>query len=329
MFKTLLEESYRGQKVNLEALRILACFLVMYLFTGNMADTVAGKAVFSLAQESSCIFFMISGAVLLDKKESLKSIWIKRVFRISFIIVGISVIILIHRRNFDLFSWLGGIAGNNINPYLEFLYAYAAAMVCLPFLKVLAQNMSSRMYLYLLIIKNIWEIVLYVSRGGGIIYAAGLDFPIFMVDSAFYMLIGFWLENIVDISYSTKYIDIFLSVIVGVMVASYYIVKEQLLYDFVLISIFLLLKMIIKKYPPTKKKTEIICFGGSLTFGIYLLSVPSGIFHKGVMLLLNPIQSLGCISSIIGAVILFFVYGIIVVILKSIPRLGRIVEWFI
>lgn len=329
MFKTLLEESYRRQKVYLEALRILACFLVMYLFTGNMVSTVAGKVIFSLAQESSCIFFMISGAVLLDKKESLKSIWIKRVLRISFIIVGISVVIFIHRRDFDFFSWLGKIAENNVNPYLEFLYAYVAAMVCLPFLKVLAQNLPSKMYLYLLIIKNIWEIVLYASRNGGIIYAAGLNFPIFMVDSAFYMLIGFWLENIVDISYSTKYVDIFLSIIIGVIVASYYIVKGQLLYDFVLISIFLLLKIIIKKYPLTKKKAEIICFGGSITFGMYLLSGPSGIFHKGVMLPLNPIRSLGCISSIIGAIILFFVYGIIVVILKSIPGLGRIVEWFI
>ena len=89
---------------------------------------VKPEAAFSVDEVSSRIFFLISGCVLLGKKESLKDVWVKRVLRIGIIILVISFIILVFRRDFDVYSWPGKILYNEVNSYLKFLYIYIIAM---------------------------------------------------------------------------------------------------------------------------------------------------------------------------------------------------------
>lgn len=331
MFSVLNNKN--SEKVYIEFLRILACLLTIYFFLGDTVNTVTQKnngilTLFSC--QSACIFFMISGCVLLGKEESLKDVCIKRVLRIIFIILGMSLIILIYRKDFDFFSWPRKILCNEINSYLGFLYVYVINMIFLPFLRIGFEKLSSKMFIYILILKIVWKIILDIINSLGITYPLYLNFLFVIVDSISYMLIGYWVENIISISYTIRYIDICLSIIIGISMLSYFVTKLHLLDDLVLISIFLLVKILFQKYPPTAKNKRFIYLGGSLTFGIYLLIGPTQILQNSVKdLICRLLYSDDLISTMISTVALFIIYGLIVLVLKSIPRLGRIVEWFI
>lgn len=273
---------------------------------------------------------MISGAVLLGKEESLKDVWIKRVLRIAIIILGVNFVILVYRRDFDVFSWPRKILHNEVNSYLEFLYIYIVAMIFLPLLRKAVHYLSSKIIWGLFILDIALKIVLAISNKEGGVYSSNLYFLFAVIDAIIYMFIGYWVENIIDISKDNNYIDICLSIIVGISVVSYFVAEVYLLDSLVIASLFLLVKILFYKYPPSEKSVKIISYGGSLTFGVYLLSGPIQILGFAIKTMLWKAHSLSSlIPAIIGSVVLFILYGLIVVIFKWIPGLGRIVEWFI
>lgn len=315
------------EKAHIEFLRILGCLLTIYIFVENIANSTTRNSILTLFYyPSACIFFMISGCVLLSKKESLKDVWIKRILRIGFIILGVSFLILIYRRDYDFFSWPHKILFNNVNPYLGFLYVYVIDMICLPFLRTVTRKLSKKNFAYILILKVIWKIVLDIANSAEIIYLPYLNMLFIIINSILYMLIGHWVENVIDIFYNIRYVDICLSIIIGISVLSCFVTKLHLLDDLVFISTFLLVKILFQKYPPTAKNRKIICLGGSLTFGIYLLIGPTQILQNGISILYSNGFT---IAAMVGTIVLFIIYGLIVFVLKRIPGLGRIVEWFI
>ncbi len=305
------------EEVYIEFLRVLASFFCMYFFVKDVLNFSEGFVPFSLVSKRSCIFFMISGSVLLGKKESLKDIWIKRVLRIGLIILGISLVILIYRKDFDYYSWFNKILYNKVNSYLAFLYVYALVMVCLPFLRIIAQNISPKAFLCILIIEIGNKIALEV------IDVSNLNILFVVMDSILCMYIGYWLENIVDISWNINFVDMFFGFSLVIIMFSYWIAELYLLDILLFICVFLLVKMLFKKYPPSEVTSRIICFLGSLTFGIYLLSGPLQGLSFVVISFWREMSLITCVT------IMFIIYGMIIAIFKCIPGLGRIVKWFI
>ena len=326
MSEILLSESRYRETIYIEFLRILTCFLVIYFLMGDISG-VKPEAAFSVDEVSSRIFFLISGCVLLGKKESLKDVWIKRVLRIGIIILVISFIILVFRRDFDVYSWPGKILYNEVNSYLKFLYIYIIAMFFLPLLRKIAQNLFLRVprgLLCLLILDVVSIIVLYVYNS---LY---FNMLFNILEAMMYMLLGYWCGRVVDIPWRRDCLDILLSALIGIFTCSYFIVWSNFLGGILSIAGFLLVKMFFQKYPPSEKTSKAIAFGGSLTFGIYLVSGPLQIIAYKVILSVAQLSFLeGTPLIIVSAMILLFIYGIIVVIFKNIPGIGRIVKWFI
>lgn len=162
-------------KVYLDILRIIAIFLVVFNHTpafhfpfqstGESMLVKAMLVVSALDKVAVPLFFMISGALLLSKQESLKTVLTKRVARFAIILL------LFHLLQTVYYSMGDGENGLGIRNFLSdcywgdvmkgyvlrwsgaaavwFLYAYIAFLLMLPLLRIMARGMEVSHFYYL------------------------------------------------------------------------------------------------------------------------------------------------------------------------------------
>lgn len=137
---------------------------VPYTHEGGCLSTLLMLLVNMIASLSVPLFFMISGALLLEKNESLGVLFKKRIARY------IAVIILFHLGQALYASCFCGIPFSFKMLLIRcfvvgsapttatwwFLYAYVAMLMLLPFLRVLAQNMKNEHFLYLMALQMLF-----------------------------------------------------------------------------------------------------------------------------------------------------------------------------
>ena len=98
---------------------------------------------------------MISGALLLDKDESILVIWKKRISRVAVILLLGSFAyylneVLAGRETFDLTRFIPDLYSRDQIPQFWYLYAYVGFLICLPFLRPMVKNMRNNVFLYLI-----------------------------------------------------------------------------------------------------------------------------------------------------------------------------------
>lgn len=140
-------DNSRDRAAFYDLLRIIAMFFVLFnhrdcYYYHIYYDGVSPQKTFIIALEILCkcgppLFFMISGALLLGKQESFRKIFTHRIYRILVVmaVMTLSVIFFNHRSLKDGIV----ILVSELNWYL---YAYLAYLVMLPFLRLIAMNMS-------------------------------------------------------------------------------------------------------------------------------------------------------------------------------------------
>ena len=114
-----MQKERENKKIHIEFLRMLAMFLVLF----NHTET-KGFTLYTLEQETLLhwfyltlsifvkvavpIFFMISGALLLPKEESIKEVFQKRILKIVLVLIGCHFVNYIYflGRKISLFSLL-------------------------------------------------------------------------------------------------------------------------------------------------------------------------------------------------------------------------------
>lgn len=202
------------KKIYLELLRIIAIILVLY----NHTD-LKGFWIFSVTENQilsniymflACVtninvplFFMISGALLINKEESYKDLFIKRILKYIIIIFLFQFIAYcLHVREnfsewFSLSYFLKEIYSSGIMASFWFLYSYLAILIVLPFIRKMAINMSNKDYRYLFLlyvlfigIIPILEYVVFKDK-----YHLNLTLPIITVEGVFYFMMGYFLEH--------------------------------------------------------------------------------------------------------------------------------------
>ena len=158
----------KKKKVYLELIRALAMLLVIFNHTGNR-----GFFLFSVSTDSilyplylflsvGCkiavpLYWMVSGALLLPKEESIKKVYTHRVLRMIIVLVVFSIpYFIINLVNNGQPFGLNSIASFFITLYTDkfasafwFIYAYIGMMMMLPFLRKLVKAMSKRYFVYL------------------------------------------------------------------------------------------------------------------------------------------------------------------------------------
>lgn len=296
----------------LEAMRILACFFVIFNHTGK-----AGYMLFTKREVGSIqyfaymfisifckfsvpIFFAISGVLLLSKEqESLGRLWKKRVLKIVVTLVVFSglyygQIVLSGQQTFDIQKFFWQLYDSDWNFSYWYLYAYIAMLMVLPFLRTMAKHLETKYFYYMfalvIFFKNILPFLQFLFWNGMHSLNGQLNIGWLTADIFFYPMLGYFLQyRVKDIEKKGKLILILWAVdIMGIALACYAThlritrtgeMEAQVFHNyFVMINmatLFLTIKYLFVRYR-TKVPwwmEKLICSLGGCTFGIYLWHV--------------------------------------------------------
>lgn len=350
----------RRNLLHIEMLRIIAIYLVMFNHTGER-----GYTFFSLAQDSplywfymffsvACkaavpIFFMISGALLLGKEESIGELYRKRVLRFLGILVVISFIYYVYDAlkrglEFSLQDYFTTMYSTQVSVALWFLYSYLAMLVMLPLLRLMVKGMRGEHYLYL----ALWQVILtgvipmaqYCLSHGTLLLNPFFNPILITAQNVFYVIMGYYFEHILEEKYYTGKNLLagialsFAAIAVSCAVTQYQIKVDNVCNPEILERFFNCLiaiptftayfgaKYFFKKHQPAGRSRKLIETVGGTTFGIFLLEGILRDSTKSVRDLCEPyIKSFpACLVWILVALLLG---AAIVWLLKKIPGVKR------
>lgn len=210
-----IDKENRMKKLYLDLLRVIAIFFVVFNHTWTR-----GWFLFALKQESAwyvvylfwsiaCkiavpIFWMISGALLLDKNESFKELFEKRILRFLVVLVVCSLLQYLYGLNFEiqLFSlsdFLVGLYSSQYATAYWYLYAYLGYLFILPLLRKLVIGMNKNDFIYLIIlrlaIKAVIPIIQFILWNGEININYNFSAGLMVEDVIFYPILGYCLER--------------------------------------------------------------------------------------------------------------------------------------
>ncbi len=202
----------KTRKIYFDILRILAILCVIYNHTNKrgyflyaLPCSMPLKIFYMIVAEFIAIgvpvFFMVSGALLLGRDESIADLYKKRVLRIFGVIVIFSLIQFAYKLSIgEAEASVKYLADNTINqnivPSYWFLYTYFAFLIILPLLRKLVKAMSEDDFKYLIILYLLIEGALTV-----ILYLLGYESYSMFFERPFFdgiiifPLVGYYLEN--------------------------------------------------------------------------------------------------------------------------------------
>lgn len=196
------------KKVYLEAIRVIAVLLVIFNhIDGSFYYTLPCNVVtylYSLILTLICrmavpLFFMVSGALLLSKEESLSELFKKRIVRMLLVLVTASLLYYL----FDAArgriegpgtgDFLSRLAGNGIRESFWFLYSYISALLLLPFFRKAVPYFNRRLLLYLVGLKAVFDLALpLISLISGVNFSFDAGF---VSGSYYYMFLGYYFSE--------------------------------------------------------------------------------------------------------------------------------------
>ena len=198
----------KGKIVYLEFCRIIAVFCIMYQHTGGRgadawvytesawvyAPSLIGTIISRIGVP---LFWMVSGALLLPKKESWRNVYGKRILRFVGVLIIFSAI-----RYFYLCiveEWDGHVGGFFWRFYTQgiflpywFLYEYLGVLFVLPFLRKMMQNLTEQEKRLLFVLLLGWKALNDISN-----IHMGVNFLIdlHLYSSISYFILGYLMEN--------------------------------------------------------------------------------------------------------------------------------------
>ncbi len=204
-----MTSSETGHNYSYDLLRIIAMLCVIFNHTkqyGYELYTVASDPYSrygSLLLGMVCkigvpLFLMISGALLLGKDESVRTVMKKRVlpFAVIFAVMFLLQYLRVSRAN--------GFEGLSVSGYLRcllyddpiapywFLRSYLIFLITLPFLRAIARQMNRDLFYLLLALQTAVMVLQYVNAVTGITNS----FSFFVLNTfVFYPLAGYWLSE--------------------------------------------------------------------------------------------------------------------------------------
>lgn len=290
-----------------DVIRCIAVFMVLFnhsVSAGFMAfancelGTIKQFVYLMNSILSKCgvpLFFMVSGALLLGKDESIHSI-LKRFFRFLIVLIVASVITY-------LWSWkVGGYYETiSVKGFIEilytgrhataywFLYTYLMYILMLPFLRSIVKSISVKESLYILCIYvaiKLMPVVDYLVWEGDLSHNEFINVFI-TVDYVLFPIVGYAVETIFPRFYSKSFIIILCIISLAVLAFEAGLTKyrceiinswteadcQYFFNTFVLIpsaAIMIVSKKVFEKTDSDSKLGRFITLLGSVTFGVYL-----------------------------------------------------------
>ncbi len=209
----------QNKKAYYDVLKGGALFLVLYNHTYAFSlyqtstvfwDRVLNLIIVTITALNWPLFFMISGALLFDKDESIKDILFKRVLRFSVVLLVYQVIImLLHIKtdNYYYTSWqfIYGIITNNYDGAYQstwYLYAYLGFLIMLPILKKISLNITLNEFIYILIIIFLYHCLLPITQALinwkcnlGLQLSVDFRIPLLVARECMYPIVGYYIDK--------------------------------------------------------------------------------------------------------------------------------------
>lgn len=204
------------RKYYLDILRILAAFLVcynhshafhLYLTQEPSGGIMSWVNIFlpALTTVNIPLFFMISGALLMSKEVSYKTLFTKRIGRFLVLLFSASLVTytVTHTENFSVAQFLDALLKGDVTISYWYLYAYLAFLAALPFLRKIALHLTHKDILFLILVRFLFGSVLMLINFGlkyqgmnvrSISYY--LQFPFVNVECMFYPILGYYLAEV-------------------------------------------------------------------------------------------------------------------------------------
>lgn len=204
--------------IYLELLRIISIILVIFNHTGSHGFFLYALSEFSALYpfyffcSIACkvavpLFWMISGALLIPKKESISELYKKRIFKISMTLIVFSFIQYLFwvsedkSRTFYIWDFLKTLYTSHFGKAYWYIYAYIGVLLVLPLIRKMARNMSKKEYMYLfglaLTIYGIIPIVQYLCWRGQIAINMNVTMSMFS-EYLVYFMAGNYFGNVLD-----------------------------------------------------------------------------------------------------------------------------------
>lgn len=337
--------------LSLDALRIFAIFFVIYTHIGYNCKTMFAPTDSPILYTLSVfwglfcrvavpIFFMISGALLLQKNENYKTIFKKRLLRFAIVLFIISAVTYFTQwKNHSVLGFASALYSYTAAPSLWYLYSYIELLLLLPFLRKLAQSMTKKDYLYYFILQFVFVTVFPTFEA-----VTGLSsiniLIVLTTNNIFYFMMGHFFVNVAEDSfYCKKNLLIFniagLSFLIFGFAYLFFVhtqngivtADDESLFAFISVptfAVFFDFKYIFDRIAVKEKSAKIVQEIGTASFGVYLIQ---GIFITQTQpiadflsIYLSPV-----ISGLLYSLIVLLSCTLIIFPLRKLPLLNKLI----
>lgn len=205
----------KEKKIHLELLRIIAVYFVVLTHTGVRGFTYYTQLEPSpryflamlipvLCNIAVPLFYMISGANLIGKDESVGQIWRRRIPRYLAVLVLATLMMYVYYGLRDdtpmsVGAFLKTLYSRNVIVPYWYLYSYFGFLLLLPFLRRMIRGLSDKEFLYLfglyILFKGIIPMAQFRSSGGSVYLNSSLDVTLITSDLVIFPAAGHYLEH--------------------------------------------------------------------------------------------------------------------------------------
>ena len=331
-------------------MRIIAIILVIFnhtdgffLYYSNTDNPLTWWFSFIGSALCRCnvpLFIMITGTLLLEKEESIRDLYKKRVGRIGIVLILFSLFyycLNICRNKGSIFSltaFLKGVMSGSIQESFWYLYLYLGLLAVLPLLRRLAAASKDDELKYILLLQIILETGIRVLS---FLTGVGINGNLYVLNRyIFYLLAGYYLGRRIDTDRASGLCAASAAAIILSLAGTCIIVRmgrhrdgmysQELLDLFtpvLTLGIFWEIRWFCLRYRISERLKSGICEIGGCAFGIYLLEQLARIQMLPFYLYLteNTFGVLACSCYVIGSFGLALIYTEL---LKHIPLLSRL-----
>lgn len=346
--------------LHIEIIRIIAAFFVIFNHTGNYGFSLFTQyppdsvrywvylLISVLSKISVPLFFMISGALLLNKEEEPLKKQAVRFLRILAALVIFSALyytltILRGEEAFNILRFFRVLIEEYWMSAYWYLYAYLAFLLTLPFLRRLAKAMKEKEFLYLLLLVLLFfgflPVLWYLFTSKEFVLNPNFSIGWIAGMSVFYPLLGYYLENRLDIRrisgkllavlWAADLVCIALTCIAtsrASLAAGYHVQSHLMaLIPVNTAVIYLSFKKLLLLHPAKGFGGKLLQTVGDCTFGIYLfhvffLQLPIGLVYH----FFDHIAAVPLIAELLRCLEVFLFSFVLTWILKHIPVVRKL-----
>ncbi len=205
----------KKKKIHLELMRFIAILLVIFNHTGNagyLYFTQASAHVLYplyftlsvLCKIAVPLFWMVSGALLLDRDENIKYIFRHRFLRMAIVLAVFSFFYYLYSAkgnsgfSFSPVYFAELLYSSDLAPAFWYLYAYLGMLIMLPLLRKIAKGLSNVEFMYffgaMLLLRGILPVLEYALWHGEISINSSFVANFFSYDVVFFLM-GYFLEH--------------------------------------------------------------------------------------------------------------------------------------